>query len=78
MKLGTALALRDAVAGRYTIPREERKLLRLELAIVRNQMIALGREIAHLEDGPASFHSRFWRDLYRSMLVIFSDAYLHA
>lgn len=48
---------------------EEWKRLWTELAVIRRQMVALVGEITRLEDEPASFHARLWRDFYRAMLT---------
>ncbi|HEY6351387.1 MAG TPA: hypothetical protein VI636_18440 [Candidatus Angelobacter sp.] len=68
MELGAGLALHRA--WRTTEDSgEDWKALRGELRSVREQMVALATEMAVLQNEPAVFAARFWRNFYHAMLT---------
>lgn len=68
MELGAGLALHRA--WRTTEDSgEDWKALRGELRTVREQMVALATEMAMLQNEPAVFVARFWRNFYHAMLT---------
>ncbi len=67
MELGAGLALHDARRlGQES--GENPAELAAELAEVHQQMISCLFELTALENEPAAFIARFWRDFYRSMI----------
>jgi hypothetical protein len=68
MELGAGLALHKA--WRLSADSgEDWKALRGELRTVREKMVALATEMALLQNEPAIFVARFWRNFYRAMLT---------
>jgi hypothetical protein len=68
MELGAGLALHKAWRNVETCG-EDWKSLRNELRAVREQMVALATEVAVLQNEPAIFIARFWRNFYQAMLT---------
>jgi hypothetical protein len=67
MELGAGLALHDARRlGQES--GEDPEALAAELADVHRQMVSSLHDLTILENEPAAFIARFWRDFYRSML----------
>jgi hypothetical protein len=68
MELGAGLALREAWK---MLPQDsvDWEKLRQERHQVHQRMVALAAEITRLEDEPALYVARFWRDFYGSMLT---------
>lgn len=68
MELGAGLALHRA--WRTTEDNgEDWKALRGELRMVRGQMVVLATEMTWLQNEPAVFVARFWRNFYHAMLT---------
>lgn len=68
MELGGGLALHRAWRTTENSG-EDWKALRGELRTVREQMVALATEMAILQNEPAVFVSKFWRNFYHAMLT---------
>jgi hypothetical protein len=68
MELGAGLALREAWRMLPQGPVDWEKM-RKERRQVHQRMVGLATEITRLEDEPALFVARFWRDFYGSMLT---------
>jgi hypothetical protein len=68
MELGAGLALRE---GWRMLPQDsvDWERFRKQRSQVHQRMVALATEITRLEDEPALFVARFWRDFYGSMLT---------
>lgn len=68
MELGAGLALHKAW-GTTENSGEDWKELRKELRDVRGQMVLLATEMKLLQNEPAIFVTRFWRNFYHAMLT---------
>jgi hypothetical protein len=68
MELGAGLALHKAWRTTENSG-EDWKELRKELRNVRGQMVALATEMTLLQNEPALFAARFWRNFYHAMLT---------
>jgi hypothetical protein len=68
MELGAGLALHKAW-GTTENSGEDWKELRKELQDVRRQMVVLATEMKLLQNEPAIFVTRFWRNFYHAMLT---------
>jgi hypothetical protein len=68
IELGAGLALHKAWRT-GAVDAEDWKALRNELRERRERMIVLAAEMARLQNEPAVFVARFWRNFYRAMLT---------
>jgi hypothetical protein len=68
IELGGGLALREAWNS-STDAVEDWAKLREELGLVQLRMVGIVREVTTLENEPALFAHRFWRDFYGSMIT---------
>jgi hypothetical protein len=68
MELGAGLALHQAWTSSVG-PSEDWDRLRARLVDVRGRMLSIAYEITALQNEPAVFAARFWRNFYRAMLT---------
>jgi hypothetical protein len=68
MEIGSGLALHKA-RGLTTASGEDWKVLRRDLREVRDQMVVRATALTALENEPALFVARFWRNFYQAMLT---------
>lgn len=76
MEIGAGIALHEA-EQLSSLSGEDAAVLRRELAVVRERMIAHGHEVWMLESAGVAFEHEFWRDFYRSLLNGVKHGALH-